>query len=54
MKYVYFLLASIIIILLAIYLVPLAFAVLRFLIGLAIIAVFGAGVWVGTKFNKKE
>ena len=53
MKYIYVILIVIAVILAAYFLVPVAFMLMRILIGLGILAVFGAGIWVATKFNKK-
>lgn len=53
MKYVYVILIVIAVLFAAYFLVPIAFAFMRILIGLGILAVFGGGVWVGYQFNKK-
>lgn len=52
-KYIYAVLILLVIFVVAIYIIPVAFLLVRFLIGLAILAVFGAGIWLATLFNKK-
>ena len=54
MKYIYAILVVIAVILVAYFLVPVAFLLMRVLIGLGILAVFGAGVWIALKFNKNK
>lgn len=53
-KYVYVGLAILVVVLLAFYLVPLAFYLMRILIGLAVIAVFALGYWVRGLVEKKS
>lgn len=54
MKYIYFIIIFAVVLFLAFHLIPIAFALLRIILGLGIIAVFGLGVWLGTKFTKKD
>jgi hypothetical protein len=54
MKYIYAILIVIAVILAAYFLVPVAFLLMRVLIGLGILAVFGAGIWIALKFNKNK
>jgi hypothetical protein len=52
MKYIYIILAVIIVVFLAFHLIPIAFAIFRILIGLGVLVVFGLGMWVGHILNK--
>lgn len=54
MKYIYFIIIFAVVLFLAFHLIPIVFALLRIILGLGIIAVFGLGVWLGTKFIKKD
>lgn len=53
-KYLFIGLAFLVVIALAFYLVPLAFYLMRILIGLAVISVFALGFWVRGLFEKKS
>lgn len=54
MKYIYTILAIVVVVFLAFHLIPIAFAIFRILIGLGVLLVFALGMWVGYKLNKKE
>lgn len=54
MKYIYFIIIFAVVLFLAFHLIPIAFAILRILIGLGILAIFGLGFWLGSKFNKND
>jgi len=54
MKYLYIILAIVIVVFLAFHLIPIAFALFRILIGLGVLVVFGLGMWVGYQLNKNE
>jgi uncharacterized membrane protein len=54
MKYIYAILVVVAVLFAAILLVPVAFMLMRILIGLCVLAVFGAGIWVGKQFSKNE
>lgn len=53
-KYVFIGIAVLVVILLAFYLVPLAFYLVRILIGLAVVAAFALGYWVRGLIEKKS
>lgn len=54
MRIIYFIIIFAVVIFLAFHLIPIAFAIFRILIGLGVLAVFGIGFWLGTKFNKNK
>lgn len=54
MKYIYSFLIVIVVLFLAWHLIPIAFMLLRLLIGLGVVLIFGLGFWLGTKFSTKE
>lgn len=54
MKFIYTFLIVIVVLFLAWHLIPIAFMLMRLLIGLGVLLVFGAGFWLGTKFGSKE
>lgn len=54
MKYLYTIIAIVIVVFLAFHLIPIAFALFRILIGLGVLAVFGLGMWIGYHLNKNE
>lgn len=54
MKYIYAFLFVAVVLFFAWHLIPIAFMLMRLLIGLGVVIVFGLGFWIGTKFGKKE
>lgn len=53
MKILYFIIIFAVVLFLAFHLIPIAFAIFRIIIGLGVLAVFGVGFWLGTKFKKE-
>jgi len=53
-KYVFIVLSGLVVVALAFYLVPLAFYIMRILIGLAVFSAFALGFWVRGLFEKKS
>jgi len=53
MKYIYFLIVVLVVLFVAYYFIPIAFFLIRLLIGVGIIAIFSLGFWVRGLFIDK-